>query len=348
MENNEIILTVAIPSYNRTHTLEKLIQSFQKEDLTKFKLLISDDASPEDPTEMITKYKSQIPNLIYHRNEKNLGFSGNVCQMYDMTDTPYIWFLCDDDTIIEGCIDLVVNSLEKYDPTVAVYNHTWINPYGLKKVAGVEEDHVYNSESEVKDYGVLMRMTFLSSLVLKRILPSDDVKKTDYLSNVFVQVSLGLQLLSERFKYVEVSAHILHRNVGYKYGEFFKFYIVDALRAIFGVKHSLNNKKFIDWAIHEIPVAFQLYLSQKLGLFKYTGRMTTRTMKEIIQFYGVYSIVIFSFIPVYFLTPAFILKFIYKMQLYKIHGKEKGLMIYNENINRAYKDERKTGFTEYR
>ncbi len=346
--DNKIILTVAVPSYNRPATLEKLIKQFQCEDQTKFKLLISDDASPDNPTEMIRKYQREIPNLIYHRNEKNLGFSGNVCQLYDMTETPFIWFLCDDDTIIPGCINLVVDSLIKYDPTVAVYNHTWINPYGIKKMAGVETDRIYNSESEIKDYGVLMRMTFLSSLVLKRILSSDEIKKTDYLSNVFVQLSLALLLLSERFRYAEISAHILHRNVGYKYGEFFKFYIVDTLRAIFGVKHKLNNKKFMNWTIKEIPTAFLLYLSQKLGLFKYSGITTKRTIKEIIQYYGIYSIAIFSFVPIYYLTPAFILKLIYKLQLYSLHGKEKGLRIYNGNVNRAFKDERKTGFTEYR
>lgn len=347
MENN-ILLTVAIPSYNRPHTLEKLIKQFQNENQNKFKILISDDTSPEDPTEMVKKYQDKMPNLRYHRNEKNLGFSGNVCQLYDMTDTPFIWFLCDDDTIMPGCIDAIVESLIKYDPTVAVYNHTWINPYGIKKMAGVDKDIIYNSESEIKDHGVLMRMTFLSALVLKKILPSDEIKKTDYLSNVFVQVSLGLLLLSEKFKYAEISAHILHRNVGYKYGEFFKFYIVDSLRAVFGVNHKLSNKKIMDWAKREIPTAFLLYLSQKMGLFKYKGIATKRTILEIIRYYGIHSIAIFLFVPIYFLTPAFLLKEIYKRQLYRLHGKEKGLKIYNENVNRAYKDERKTGFTEYR
>ena len=345
---NKPILTVAIPTYNRPHTLEKLLKQFQDEDENKFRILVSDDTSPDDPTNMVNKYQKVMPNLSYHRNERNLGFSGNVCQLYDMVETPFVWFLCDDDTIVPGCINEIVDSLEKYDPTVAVYNHSWINPLGLNQVAGVTKDKIYTSENEIKDYQILMRMTFLSTLVLKRILPSDEIRKSDYNSNVFVQVSLGLILLSKEFKYAEIASLVIKRNVGYKYGDFFKFYVVDSLRAIFGVKHDLNKKGFVNWAIREIPTGLQLYLSQKLGIFQYKGWPTKRTIKEIFQYYGIYSLAILSFIPIYYLTPTFLLKWLYKRKLYALHGEEKGLKIYNENINRAYKDERKTGFTEYR
>lgn len=348
MDNNKPILTVAIPAYNRVEPLENIIKQFQQEDQTIFKLLIMDDTSPTDLTPMVSKYLKTMPNLIFERNKENLGFSGNVCKLYDKADTPFIWFLCDDDTIIPGCVTKIVESLKRHDPTAAVFNYSWDDPYGRRLNAGVDKDVIYNSESEVSDYGALVRMTFLSILVLKRVKPSDEVKMADYKSNVFVQITLALMLLSEKFKFVEIAVPVLHRNVGYKYGEFFKFYIVDEIRAMFAIDHKLDNKKFLEWERKKIPGAFLLYMSQKLGLFKYRGVMTKRTIREIIRYYGIYSVFIFLFVPIYFIVPAFLLKLIYKIQLYRLHGAEKGQQIYNENIDRAYKDKRQTGFTKYR
>jgi glycosyltransferase involved in cell wall biosynthesis len=342
------ILTVAIPAYGRSDQLESLIKQFKKENVSRFTLLICDDASPEDLTPTVSKYLSQMPNLKFIRNKDNLGFSGNVCGLYDMAETDFIWFVCDDDAIIPGCIDKIADSLEKYDPTVAIYNHQWVNPYGVKNIAGVKKDLIFNNISEIKDYNHIMRATFLSTLVLKRLVTTEKVRQTDYKSNVFVQITLALQLLGERFKFGEIAEPIIFRHVGFKYGEFFKFYIVDHLRAIFAMPHKLDNKKFIAWSIREIPTAFKLYMSQKLGLFKYRGTPTKRTIKEIFRYYGIYSLGIFSFVPIYYLTPTFILKHIYKTNLYKFHDKTTAEKIYNENINRAYSDERKTGFTEYR
>ena len=343
------ILTVAIPAYGRPETLETLVKQFQNEDSSKFNLLICDDASPNDLSSAIKKYESQMPNLTFIRNEKNLGFSGNVCKLFDIAKTDFIWFVCDDDAIIPGCINKVVSSLEKYDPTVAVFNHIWTNPYGIERQAAVTKDKIYESVDKIKNYNDLMRMTFLSTLILKRISSSDNIRKTDYQSNVFIQITLGLELLSKRCIYAQIAEPIIHRRVGFKYGEFFKFYTVDHLRAIFAQPHRFNNKKFIDWSIAEIPVAFQLYMSQKLGLFSYKKvPPTKRTIKEVFYYYGIFGLAIFAFIPIYFLTPKALVKFIYKQLLYRFHDKITAEKIYNQNIDRAFKDERKTGFTEYR
>jgi glycosyltransferase involved in cell wall biosynthesis len=342
------ILTIGIPAYNRTAELERLINQLIKEDLSKFVLLISDDASPDDPSHIIEKYKSKIPNLIYIRNKNNLGFSNNVCQIFNHTKTSFIWFICDDDSIIPGSVTKVVEKLIKHDPTVAVFNHTWTNPYGIKKIAGVNIDIIHTKINSEEDYSAFMRTTFLSTLVLKKITSSDKIRKTDYKNNVFVQISLSLLILSKKCKFAEISDCIIERYVGYKYGEFFKFYIIDHLRAIFIVDHIFDNSEFRKYSIREIPSAFQLYLSQKLGLFKYNGIPTIRTIREIIQYYEWYSLVIFAFIPLYYLIPSFILKYIYKTQLDYYYNSEMAKEIYKKNIDRAYHDNRKTGFSSYR
>lgn len=342
------MLTIAIPTYNRSKTLEKIIQQLKDQPNQDFIFLISDDQSSDDTREMVKRYQKQMINLFYHRNEVNLGYSGNVCKLYEIATTRYIWFVCDDDMILPNAVGDVIAALKKYEPVVAVFNTSWTNTYGQELVAGVSEDTIYTSAKQLKTYQPLMRMTFLSIDVFERRISVEKIKKVDYTDNIFFQVTLGLMLLEDKFKYCEIASNIVRRNVGYKYGEFFKFYLVDQLKAIFLLKHHFDNQKFIRWNINHLPVALELYLSQKLGLFKYNGRPTWKTMRMIVKYYGIYSVAIAIFPIIYLLTPTFILKSIYYLKLIKIHGKNKGDLVYKASINRAFRDKRKTGFTTYR
>lgn len=346
--NKTPLITIAIPTYNRSATLEKIILQLKRETNQDFTLLISDDHSPDNTEKMLKKYQKQMPNLFYHRNEKNLGYSGNVCRLYEIASTRYIWFVCDDDTIIPGAVDKIISSLKKYEPVVAVFNCRWTNAYGQEMTAGVAKDFVYTNKQQLRTYQPLMRMTFLSIDVFERRISVDKIKNTNYTDNIFFQVTLGLTLLEDKFKFCEISDEVIYRNVGYKYGEFFKFYLVDQLKAVFLVNHSFNNNMFIQWSVLHLPTALELYLSQKLGLFKYNGRPSKNTLILLMRYYGIFSLFIFLFPLINFLTPTFLIKFIYYLKLVNIHGTKKGKIVYNSAINRAYTDERKTGFTTYR
>jgi glycosyltransferase involved in cell wall biosynthesis len=344
-----VLLTIAIPTYNRSKSLEQILIQLGKQKDERCVILLSDDASPDDTEQLVGKYKKILPNLIYHRNNKNLGYSGNVCKLYELANSQYIWFLCDDDTVLPNAVKNIIGALIKYHPVVAVFNCTWINPYGQKVVAGVKKDIFYTRLDEIKNYQSLQRLTYLSIIVVEKKLSLETIKKTDYRDNIFFQLTLGIYLLSDNLRFVEVAFPIVHRNVGYKYGEFFKFYLVDSLKAVFSVKHVFDNGKFIKWSKNELLNALMLYLSQKLGLFSYNNKPTGETRKLILRYYGpFYGLIIFSFPLISFSIPTFLLKSIYRIRLIKIHGRAEGNRIYRENINRVYYDTRKTKFTNYK
>ena len=290
-----------------------------------------------------------MPNFFYNKNPVNLGFSGNVCKLYELADTRYVWFLCDDETVLPGAIRKVTDAIQKYQPVVAIFNYSWIDPYGRKSFAVEEKNIIYDDPKALHgDYQPLLRITFLSILVVEKRSSTINIAKEVYQDNVFVQLSLSLLLLSEKFKYCEIGAPIVHRNVGYKYGDFFKFNLVDVLKSVYAVDHAFDNQKFVKRMKKELPVALRLYLSQKLGLFRYVQEPTKETMLKISQFYGFYKYFIFSFKYIKMFTPTILLKTIYMIQLITIHGYQKGVDVYKKNINRAYTDERKTGFTNYK
>jgi glycosyltransferase involved in cell wall biosynthesis len=333
------ILTVAIPTCNRSQSLEKVLSQLHKEKNQDFQIIVSDNDSSDNTEAMIVEHQQSVHNLQYHKNNKNLGCSGNVLKLYELAKTRYIWFLSDDEEVLPGAIDRILEALKKYSPVVALFNHVQVDAYGRKVEEGVKGDIFYDKIGKLANYRPLMRTGFISIIVVEKRLPLNIIKKKYMADNLSFQITLSLLLLNDKFKFYEIASPIVFRNTGYKSGEFF-YLMTDLLKAAFVVGYKFDNKKFMSMEKTQIFKAFELYLSQKLGLFKFYGRPTLKSIKRIIQYYGLSSVFILFFPIIYILTPGFLLKFIYRMQLIKIHGEKKGLEIYEENINRVSKSNR--------
>jgi len=344
------LLTVAIPAHNRPETIKSTLETLKGENLDLFTILVSDDSSTNSVEKVVKSYQETMPNLRYKKNPVNLGYSANVAHLYDLADTRYIWFLCDDDTVNHGAIAQILTALRKYEPVVAIFNCTWDDSFGRKLTAGVNSDVIHSDIDAFEDYNVLMRMTFLSILVVEKSFPINHITKNiAYKDNVFIQLTIGLSLLSSKFKLCEISSTILHRNVGFKYGEFIKFILVDPLKAVHFLPHKFDNQKFIDWSLRHLPLAFNLYLSQKIGLFSYMGKPSKETLKTAKNFYGHYMIINSFSRSLALVTPTFVIKGLYLLKLIQVHGSvKKAWSVYRRLVNRAFTDKRKTGFTSYR
>lgn len=345
----QTLLTVAIPTYNRPgplkHTLDVLVSSRSD----KFEILICDDSSDQRVRDLVTNYQEKFSKIRYVHNKVNLGFNANVAQLYELTNTPYVWFLCDDDTIFEDSVSKIISTLEAYQPTVCIFNCSWVNSYGIESIAGVCKDRSYKNLDEFDSYDVLMRMTFLSILVFrKREELIEEIKKThDIKDHVFIQLSLGLLLLSKKFHLYESSKYILHRNVGYRYGEFYKFILLDPLKAVCQLQTVFHQRKFIVWAFKNLPKNMLLYLSQKIGLFQFYGDPSNESQRLLKEYYGFFSYLINFLRTLLNLVPVRLVRFAFILQLCLIHGFIKGPSEYKKLLNRAYRDKRETAFTSY-
>lgn len=75
MELNKPILSICIPTYNRSVYLEKSIKSIIKTDEFKngkIEIVISDNCSTDNTEEMTNNYTSKYKNIKYYKNEKNV------------------------------------------------------------------------------------------------------------------------------------------------------------------------------------------------------------------------------------------------------------------------------------
>lgn len=95
------MLAIVIPYYKLTF-FEAALQSLTSQTDKRFKVYIGDDASPEDPADLLEKYKGKF-DFVYHRFQYNLGGISLVQQWERCIaitgDEEWIMILGDDDVL---------------------------------------------------------------------------------------------------------------------------------------------------------------------------------------------------------------------------------------------------------
>ncbi len=117
------LLSISVPTYNRAHYLEDCLNSVKIQlDLNPalkdlIEVVVSDNASTDTTKEVAEKYRKYFTHYTYVVNEKNLGFDPNVLSSVKNATGTYCWYLADDDVMVNGSLDYVVEKLltNKYD-----------------------------------------------------------------------------------------------------------------------------------------------------------------------------------------------------------------------------------------
>jgi len=113
------ILTIAIPTYNRSDKLNKHLVNintilFNYERSNFIELLISDNCSTDETYEICKKHDAIDKNytFTYLKNESNVGSERNFIEAILKSSGKYVWLMGDDDTICDNSIEYIVNILE--------------------------------------------------------------------------------------------------------------------------------------------------------------------------------------------------------------------------------------------
>jgi len=97
----EKLLTIAIPTYNRSDSLTRLSVEFIGPLLdrlgNKIAVLVCDNSVQQVAEVNRTAIDARVE---YHWNKQNIGFAGNVRECLLRTKTRYVWLISDDDPVI--------------------------------------------------------------------------------------------------------------------------------------------------------------------------------------------------------------------------------------------------------
>lgn len=195
------VLSLCIPTYNRSARLAAgLNELVPKASKYNIAIYISDNASTDDTEKTVNNYKSQYEHIYYHRNEANLGYDGNFENVLKMARSRYAWLLSDDDRIVSGGIDCVLDALNGNDFDLLLVNgglaansSASSTPEVGGRVVGVE-DRLYCDQSLfMADLG--WHLTWISCLVFSRKM-IDDGKFAWYRGTCLTHVGTIFEYLS--------------------------------------------------------------------------------------------------------------------------------------------------------
>lgn len=128
-DNNNIKLSIAIPTYNGVLHIQEALDSIisQLDDIDEeVEIVISDNASTDQTPKIIREYQKIYPFIKYFCNDENLGADRNFDLAVRSSKGMYVWLFSDDDILKSGAIKRVLEVLKKY-PKIGVI---WVN-YGI-------------------------------------------------------------------------------------------------------------------------------------------------------------------------------------------------------------------------
>jgi glycosyltransferase involved in cell wall biosynthesis len=135
--NPSPLVSVVIPTYNRTAYLRLALKSAVEQSYRNLEIIVCDNASPEDPSAVIAEFND--PRIRLHRNQRNLGPTPNTLLGVGMATGDYVAILGDDDVWQPEFIATLLAPLEQ-DPTVIVSfcNHDIIDAAGLRSAEATD------------------------------------------------------------------------------------------------------------------------------------------------------------------------------------------------------------------
>lgn len=218
-------LTIAIPTYNRAPRLRKALEDLllQIENSVQNKLdvsvFVSNNGSTDNTVSIIEDFENKFRNkgIEFHwaSATENQGFDKNVLNCYKSCRGGYIWFLSDDDTIIDGVIPGILDDISDYRPNVLYYNFDqppWTsgNPF-LK-------ESLFFGRFESKTLDSLRKIAKwpkLSSIVLKADLNYETLKLLNDINLGFMHVALACDIGIKRGRILHSTRFVARPDADY-------------------------------------------------------------------------------------------------------------------------------------
>lgn len=130
LENEKLVktplVTVIIPSYNHSKYIKKRIQSIFAQTYQKFELIVVDDCSQDDSSEVLQDLK-EIYNFKLILNKSNSGSPFSAWErVSELANGKYVWICESDDVAEPDFLMTAILSLNSNPDTVLFYSHSKI------------------------------------------------------------------------------------------------------------------------------------------------------------------------------------------------------------------------------
>lgn len=208
----EKLLTIAIPTYNRSEKLKFCLEHVMEQAAGKpVELLVSDNASTDGTEAFMTELCKAHPEVTYVRNPENVGADRNFLNCYDRAAGEYVLLLGDDDMLLPGALENILAALEQKPVFVHLNTSALLTQQPLTyKSPRVPEGEmkVFDKPEEIfQEMGI--QVTFMSSFILRNDLVRAVANKEQYVGTYFIQSHIALMTLKTAGTYIFVTKNCI-------------------------------------------------------------------------------------------------------------------------------------------
>lgn len=208
------LLAICIPTYNRPQYLIKMLKTIciqlNEKNCDRIQVCVSDNASEESYQDVVRFMKTQKIDFIYHRMDKNYGADINFLKAVEIATAEYCWLIGDDDGIVDGAIDLILNYIDaNIGVSVFVGNRVIcdknLKPFIKDNWTGQKDDFFvdFRKEEQIIQYFDMLNSTtslgYLSTLIVRKADWMENVSKSKkFIGTIYVHVAQILLLLKDK------------------------------------------------------------------------------------------------------------------------------------------------------
>ncbi len=223
------LLTIAIPTYNRSSYLDLcLSQIFKqiKQNEPLIEVMVCNNNSPDNTDELIHNY-IQLGFLIrYIRNSENIGSDRNTLQCFVKAEGKYVLILGDDDILIDDSISRIISVLQDGEFGVVHFNaYAFVNDYLSEKPKVIPQGTVVYTDPVKFTSKVSYFLTFISRNIINKSAIRANADLNEFVGTNLVQLGWTFPALMSSNKNLYINEHLLaaklYNSGGYKLSDVF-------------------------------------------------------------------------------------------------------------------------------
>lgn len=138
-DNNQPLVTVAVPVYNEEKFIRETLDSVINQDYKNIEILISDNASSDGTSSICLEYAEKDHRIRYHRHQENTGAANNFYLLANKARGKYFAWMSGHDKWSTNLLSECVKFLNQTPGATITYGTpAWINENGehLSKSTG--------------------------------------------------------------------------------------------------------------------------------------------------------------------------------------------------------------------
>jgi len=165
-------LSICIGTYNRAKFIGETLDSMVAQLEPGVEIVIMDNASSDNTTEVVTQYQLRHPEIRYFRKQENTGFDRNYDEAVKYAKGEYCWLMSDDDLLSTGAIANVLSVLGGGDDLIVVNSEVRNADLSVElenKLMKLDSDQLYREEDRDNFFiGNAKYLSFVGCLVIRR------------------------------------------------------------------------------------------------------------------------------------------------------------------------------------